>query len=137
MTLDVNMTNYILKNGEPVVEPSLMRWAKWYEKADRHVAQEEITEAGGRIKRKVRISTVFLAVDYGSAEKGKPILWETMVFGGKHHEYQERCSGGRKDAEKMHKRVMKMVQETWKKKAKEKYAENRNERSSDELTHRR
>lgn len=39
----------------------------------------------------IRISTVFLALDhrfYG--DEGPPILFETMIFGGEHDQYQER-----------------------------------------------
>lgn len=38
----------------------------------------------------VKISTVFLVINHGYA--GIPILFETMIFGGKHNEYQERYS---------------------------------------------
>lgn len=42
------------ENGNPVVEPDLMKWAQWMETAQRHVADETIGEA--------RISTVFLGL---------------------------------------------------------------------------
>lgn len=60
---------------------------------DRHVGNETIGPA--------RISTVFLGIDY-SWGKGPPVLWETMVFGGKLDREMNRCSGSWEQAEAMH-----------------------------------
>ena len=40
----------------------------------------------------VRVSTIFLGLDHQWADGGPPLLFETMVFGGKHDQYQTRCS---------------------------------------------
>jgi len=44
--------------------------------------------------RGVFVSTVFLVIDHGYRDFGdknyKPVLWETMIFGGKNNDYQER-----------------------------------------------
>lgn len=75
---------YILDDdGNPVPEPDLITWAKWFEKAGpgRQLAKDEINGA--------RVSTVFLGLDH-SFGHGPPMLWETMIFGGKHDEYQAR-----------------------------------------------
>lgn len=70
--------NYILdKNGDPKKEPGIVKWGKWMEKNERHIADDKIGD--------VRVSTVFLGLDH-SFTKGKPILFETMVFGGEHDE---------------------------------------------------
>lgn len=74
--------NYILVDRKPVPEPDIIKWAQWYETADRQVAR---TEEGG-----VMISTVFLGIDHGWRESGPPILYETMVFGGSHNEEMDR-----------------------------------------------
>lgn len=65
---------YILKDGEPVEEPDLLKWAAWYEEigTGRQLARDEI---GG-----ATVSTVFLGLDHGWG--GIVQLWETMVFGG-------------------------------------------------------
>lgn len=60
------------------------------------------------------ISTVFLGVDHNFG-KGPPILWETMVFGGKLDQYQERCAGGKRNAKSMHRRVVARVKKEQKK----------------------
>ena len=39
----------------------------------------------------VEVSTVFLSMDH-SFDKGVPILFETMIFGGQYHNYQRRYS---------------------------------------------
>lgn len=68
---------YVLRNGIPVPEPDLMKWAEWIESRpdERIVAR---TERGG-----VAVSTVFLGLDYRFGD-GPPLLYETMVFGGDH-----------------------------------------------------
>ncbi len=72
----------ILKDGVPVPEPDIYKWAKWFENVDnRRVAWTEVGD--------VKISTVFLGLDH-SFMRGTPILFETMIFGGEHDEYQER-----------------------------------------------
>jgi len=55
----------------------------------------------------VQISTVFLGIDH-SWDNGPPVLFETMVFGGNHDQYQERCSTW-KQAEDMHERACALV----------------------------
>lgn len=53
-----------------------MVWGLWMETADRSVAQDIDEQTGWSI------STVFLGLDHNYTGHGKPILWETMVFGG-------------------------------------------------------
>jgi len=68
---------YILVNEEPIEIDDLIVWAKWFEAANRQLAR---TEVNG-----VSISTVFLGIDhsFSYADDGLPVLWETLVFGGK------------------------------------------------------
>lgn len=73
---------YILKDGVPVPEPDLLTWAKWFENDDnRRVA---FTKIGN-----VDVSTIFLGIDHAFFG-GKPVLFETMVFGGEMDQRQER-----------------------------------------------
>jgi len=39
---------------------------------------------------KVRVSTVFLNLNHNYSDQGPPVLFETMIFGGKHDSYQDR-----------------------------------------------
>ena len=68
--------NYILnEQGEPVVEPDTIKWAKWFEEiANRRVALKTIGN--------VSVSTVFLGMDHNFGDEGLPVLWETLVGGG-------------------------------------------------------
>ena len=53
----------------------LMEWAKWFETANRVVAQ---TEVGSLF-----VSTVFLGLDHNFLDSGQPLLFETMIFDGR------------------------------------------------------
>lgn len=55
----------------------------------------------------VRVSTVFLALDHGYGDE-PPLLFETMIFGGKPDDYQERYSTW-EEAEAGHKRAVALV----------------------------
>lgn len=91
---------YILKGKKIVKETDLLKWAKWFETAtNRHVADDKIGN--------VRVSTVFLGIDY-SFGMGTPVLFETMIFGGKHNGYQERYTTWAK-AEKGHKKALTLL----------------------------
>jgi len=66
---------YILDaEGEP--KPAeLLEWAKWFEDAaNRQLARTEV-------KPDVTVSTIFLGLDHNFCS-GKPVLWETVIFGG-------------------------------------------------------
>lgn len=66
--------HYILNDKrEAVLEPDATKFSRWFEKADRTVLRDT---CGG-----VLVSTVFLGVDHGFGT-GKPVLFETMIFGG-------------------------------------------------------
>ena len=94
---------YILHGKEPVPCDDLFKWAEWLKSADRHVKEDEING--------VRISTVFLGLDHNLARllgRGRPHLFETMIFGGEHDMYCERSSTW-DQAKINHDRVVKMV----------------------------
>ena len=75
---------YILINNKPVKEPDTIKWAKWYQTTNRTVKQTQITN-------NIRVSTVFLGLDHRFDETiGNPLVFETMIFGGKYDQYQER-----------------------------------------------
>ena len=65
---------YILAGHEPV-PCDTETWARWFETADRQVAET--------MQGDVRVSTVFLGLDHNFGDLfGRPILFETMVFVG-------------------------------------------------------
>ncbi len=93
---------YILNaKGNPVREPDLNKWVAWFETAKRHVADEKIGKS--------RISTVFLGLDHGFDDRKSPVLWESLVFGGKLSGKIDRCSGSREQAEAMHAKMVARV----------------------------
>jgi hypothetical protein len=61
---------YVLDGHQPVPEPDVIAWGRWYESADRHV--------GDTARDEVRVSTVFLGLDHGFG--GRRELFETMLF---------------------------------------------------------
>jgi hypothetical protein len=92
---------YILDGHTPVSEPDLMTWGRWFEKADRHVCRTEVGD--------VKVSTVFLGIDHAFGGFGdKPVLFETMVFGGPHDQWQDRCSTW-DEAVVMHQKALDLV----------------------------
>lgn len=94
---------YILDGHTPVPVTDVAVWGKFFgDRSKRRVARTEIGD--------VTVSTVFLGMDH-NFEGGKPILFETMVFGGEHDEYQERCCTW-DEAVAMHTRVVTMVEES-------------------------
>jgi hypothetical protein len=56
---------------------------------------------------KVFISTVFLEIDH-AWNSDTPVLWETMIFGGKHDGYQERYTSV-EDALKGHQTALNLI----------------------------
>jgi hypothetical protein len=92
---------YILQGTTPVLEPDLMNWARWFETADRHVAETWVTPD-------VRVSTVFLGLDH-QWSNGPPLLFETMCFHAGDGREQWRCSTW-EQAEVLHQRIVEKVQ---------------------------
>ncbi len=88
---------YTLEGQKPVLCNDLMKWAKWYETADRVVAKTQIND-------EVEVSTVFLGLDH-SFGKGDPLVFETMIFGGNLDQEQDRYSTW-EQAEQGHKHLV-------------------------------
>lgn len=76
------MKNYILE-GKIIKIVEMEEWAAWMSVADKSVGKTEVGDAS--------VSTVFLGIDH-SFGGDTPILFETMIFGGEHDQYQERYS---------------------------------------------
>jgi len=75
---------YILDKDKKPVAAELIDYAMFMSySGNRIIAQDRIGD--------VKISTVFLGLDHRFfGEEGEPILFETMIFGGEHDDYQER-----------------------------------------------
>lgn len=71
------MSNFYILDGKTPIRSDLREWAIWFQTADRSVKKTHIGKA--------TISTIFLGLDYSFGFEGEwlPILFETLVFGGK------------------------------------------------------
>lgn len=65
--------HYILEGHTPM-PCDFLTWARWFDAADRTVAETTVGRA--------RISTVFLGQDHNWLHDGRPVLFESMIFGG-------------------------------------------------------
>ena len=97
--METRQKYYILDGREPVAT-DMMTWARFFEDKDsRVVAQDDL---GGGIS----VSTVFLGMDHQWGD-GPPLIFETMIFGGVHDQYQDRYSTWN-EAEEGHKRAVEL-----------------------------
>jgi hypothetical protein len=80
-----------------------MKWGRWMEDGNRQVALDSV--GGGAY-----VSTVFLGLDHSFGD-GPPLLYETMIFGGRHDGYQERYAT-REEALEGHRRALFMAKES-------------------------
>lgn len=93
--------HWILDENRKLIKTDLITWGKWLQTCkDRIVKQEMVGDS--------KVSTVFLGIDHNFND-GPPILWETMVFGGKLDQEQDRCSGNWEQAEAMHQQMVAKV----------------------------
>ena len=91
------MNNLFILDGKKTIPcDNLFQWGRWFDKADRVVAKDQCGNA--------KVSTVFLGVDYDFTGK-KPLLFETMVFGGPYDGEEQRYSTW-EEAEEGHKKVV-------------------------------
>ena len=122
----MNIGLYILDGQTPVQESDTIKWSKWFESNERQVKRDiiytpektykfviskhPITNKPTRTRVfytkdiEVLISTVFLGLDH-SWNGGEPLLFETMIFGGKYDGEMCRCSTWQQ-AEIMHNDVI-------------------------------
>lgn len=92
---------YILDNNNKPVAKPFLEASQWLKDNDnrRIVKRDEI---GG-----ILVSTVFLGLDH-AWDSDIPVLWETMIFGGEHDQYQERYTSY-EDALEGHKKVLTLI----------------------------
>ena len=83
---------YYDRKGQPMTRED---WTRGFD-MDRRVGEDTV--------RDQRVSTVWLGLNHSFGE-GPPLIFETMIFGGPHDEYQDRYST-EEDALAGHKRVV-------------------------------
>ena len=89
------------ENNKPVKAIDVHDYLKWSNDGGitKTVAQDHIDT--------VFVSTVFLGLDH-SWDSEIPVLWETMIFGGEHDQYQDRYTSY-EDALEGHKVALNLV----------------------------
>ena len=106
------MKKYILDGKEVKEVFTMEEWVVNFDRRNNKVAHDTIGDIGSTID----VLTVFLGIDHNfnvlrGKNDDKPILFETMVFGGKHDQYQERyCTWD--EAIAGHERIVKMAMPT-------------------------
>lgn len=100
------MKMYVLDENKNIrIETNHRIWNRWFKVFENRRVGMDILNKGK--ENETLISTVFLGIDhnwYG----GEPLLFETMIFGGKHDGYQNRTSSWQ-DAMSCHEYVLKLV----------------------------
>ena len=96
--------NYILDaDGNPQLEPDMEAWVAWMQLDERPLAETEVSP-------EVCVRTRFMGTDQRRTKVGAPLLWETMIVGGKHHGYQERYAS-REEALEGHEKAVAMAKD--------------------------
>jgi hypothetical protein len=102
--------HYTLVDREPVKLETLKAWVEEVARRDRIAAETGVdpwrvglTEIG-----EVEISTVFLGLDQNHLRRGPPVLFETMIFGGRLDHSRSRCATWA-EAEAMHAEAVRLV----------------------------
>lgn len=102
------LKHWILDDNWNVIEcPDLMTWARWFEHGHRVLAVD-CDESDPN--RTITVSTVFLGIDHGFGSD-RPILWETLVFGGLLHDEMNRYAT-KEEALIGHQRMCERVRES-------------------------
>jgi hypothetical protein len=104
---------YLLDENKKHYEVSLEQSLKLYEDFDMKITKQT------RVNDDIRVSTVFLGFNHAPLFdnngkriiNGTPVLWETMIFGGEHDQYQERYTS-HEDALAGHQRALDLVNES-------------------------
>ena len=94
---------YVLMGQSAVLEPDLLKWAEWFQTANRLVKRTQVP--GGMI------STEFLGVDLNFQE-GPPLLFETMTFVDGNESGCKRCSTW-SEAEEQHDEAVTLWLSKW------------------------
>ena len=95
------MAWYILDENNKPIRSTIVDCGEWLEEnPERKVVRQETIGD-------IFVSTVFLGLDH-AWNSGIPVLWETMIFGGEHDQYQERYTSY-EDALKGHQIALNLV----------------------------
>ena len=100
------MKTYILDGKTPVLEPDIIKWAQWYESADRVVGRSNFELVrDGTVVASASVETVFSAIDSIGYGGGRAMFETVLVWhGSSRHSNEFRCQSDSWDeAEENHK----------------------------------
>ena len=98
---------YILKNKEIIPVDSVITWAEEFQKQSSIIKQNNFRTILGK---SIFVSTVFIGINT-SLNDEKPLLFETMIFGGKHDHYKVKYHTYN-EAEEGHEKAVKLAKST-------------------------
>lgn len=79
------MSNFYILDGHESVPATIEAWGRWFNTFDLKDWRVGLYDKDG-----IAVSTIFLCIDYGfSSGDGEPLVFETMVFGGRFDGEQE------------------------------------------------
>ena len=108
--MDPDDRYYILVKHTPVA-CNIEIWSNWFKNNTRTIRHNVIRRPKTLvITEEIVISTVFLGLNHAYRAEDDPILFETMIFGGKDDQYCERYTTWN-DAIQGHRRIVKMVKD--------------------------
>jgi len=96
---------YYILLGKRVFKTNMEGYIKWSAKRGGRVSEQI---AFTRISPTVDVSTIFMCIDHNHSGEGKPVVFETMVFGGKFDQDGERYTTYGKALDG-HERMVRMV----------------------------
>lgn len=83
MGFGIGFGKYVLdENDQPILCDDILEWGKWI-----HYPKNKIVAKTRSNDLTIEVSTVFLGLDHSFTRGGPLVLWETMIFGGKHDQY--------------------------------------------------
>lgn len=99
------MSEYYILDGKKAVPATFQEWLDWC--VSEKNAGRDYKRVAQTVNGEVNVSTVFLDLNHAWGG-GPPMIFETMIFGGEHDQYQERCSTW-DEAENMHKEACRIA----------------------------
>ena len=94
---------YLLDENKQPYKVSIEELTALYKNPDMKLVKQDTIDG-------VFVSTVFLGLDHAWSEdpNHKPVLWETMIFGGEYDDYQERYTS-HQDALEGHQKAINLL----------------------------
>ena len=100
------MSEHYILDGKKAIPATFQEWLDW--SVTEKNAGRDYGRVAQTVKDGVNVSTVFLGLNHAWHGHEPPMIFETMIFGGEHDQWQDRCSTWAQ-AEAMHKRACELA----------------------------